>query len=332
MNEHELQQEFERRRPALHALGDMVVQFVLTELASELKPPMTVGKFLQIPPKPRVKEMDSFLEKVLRKEKKDPFNEINDLVGVRFVVLLLEDIDRIGAIVKRGSWHWQKDRDFESERLSNPDYFAYQSDHFVIRTTKEGVFNDTTIPVDLTCEIQIRTILQHAYAEMAHSSDYKPSVILPDDDQRRIKRALAKGSALIETTDEVFREIKKRLHDYGKSVEALLQRSSELYDLITGQSSRPDTPLSAMIVETYRDLLTTITPDDIDVWVKSIPTLGDDLEAKRRESVFFRDAIVVLLGVLISRHESIVPTRWPIDASYLEQVYTLLGIAGADYF
>ncbi len=49
----------------------------------------------------------------MRKRKVDPLAEITDQVGVRFVVLLLEDIERIGTIVEAGPWLAQKDRDFQ---------------------------------------------------------------------------------------------------------------------------------------------------------------------------------------------------------------------------
>ena len=101
MNEAELQSAFEARRPTLDALGRWVMDVIIEALEGQLGSNIAVSKFLQIPPKPRVKETDSFLEKALvRKRKTDPLSEITDQVGIRFVVRLLEDIDRIGKIVE----------------------------------------------------------------------------------------------------------------------------------------------------------------------------------------------------------------------------------------
>lgn len=326
MNELELQTAFESRRPALDALGQWVTQTIVDAIEEQLGSKAAAIKFLQIPPKPRVKETDSFLEKALvRKRKSDPLNEITDQVGVRFVVLLLEDIDRIGKIVESGPWHAQKDRDFQQERLEKADYFAYQSDHFVIRTNSEVNFGGTTIPTGLPCEIQIRTILQHAYAEMAHNSSYKPPIKLPENDQKHINRSLAKGSALIEMTDDVFGEIKKRLRDYNESVTALLSRSNELYLSITGEAANPKTTLGESIAEEYRDLLKDITPEDLNSWTQARPWLRDSILKKRRSSVFFRDSIIILLGLLITKNEMTIPRRWPIDSDYLEELYSMLG-------
>jgi putative GTP pyrophosphokinase len=328
MIEADLQIAFEARRPALDALGRWVTHTVLGALEQELGSKGAVTKFLQIPPKPRVKETDSFLEKALvRKRKADPLSEITDQVGVRFVVLLLEDIARIGKIIELGPWLCQKDRDFQQERLEKADYFAYQSDHFVIRTRSEQVFDGVSIAADMPCEVQIRTILQHAYAEMAHSSSYKPPVKLPEEDQKHINRSLAKGSALIETTDDVFGEIKKRLHEYNESVAALLARSSELYQEITGEAANPNTPLGELIAEEYRGQLKGVTPDQLKIWTDARPWLKDTLVKKRAESVFYRDSIVILLGLLVTENETTIPRRWPVDSEYLEDFYRTLGVS-----
>ena len=333
MNEAELQSAFESRRPALDALGRWVTHTIIEALEHELGSNDAVTKFLQIPPKPRVKETDSFLEKALvRKPKTNPLSEITDQVGVRFVVLLLEDIDRIGKIVEAGPWLAQKDRDFQQERLEKADYFAYQSDHFVIRTRSELTFEGVVIPADVPCEIQIRTILQHAYAEMAHSSSYKPPVKLPEADQKHINRALAKGSALIETTDDVFGEIKKRLRAYNESVSALLVRSSEIYEEITGETANPNTGLGELIAEEYRGLLKEVTPEKLKSWADARPWLKESLLRKRTLSVFYRDSVVILLGVLVTENETTVPKRWPVDSDYLEDFYSMLGISTSGLF
>jgi ppGpp synthetase/RelA/SpoT-type nucleotidyltranferase len=333
MNENELRAEFEARKPVLQKLGEWVTDTIRAELETQLGSPVAVEKFLQIPPKPRVKETDSFLEKALiRKRKTSPLSEITDQVGVRFVVLLLEDIDRIGKIVQSDRWSWQKDRDHEQERLEKPDYFAYQSDHYVIKTKNTINYGGINIPPGMPCEIQIRTILQHAYAEMAHSSDYKPSIRLPEDDQKRVKRSLSKGSALIETTDEVFKEIKSRLREYNESVEALLVTSSQIYSAITGETSNPETHLSQIIGDTYRELLKGVSPVKLQEWADERRWLGEVLSKKRYESVFYRDSVVILVGWLVTRNQLTVVRNWPVDSSYLEDLFLSLGISTSGVF
>jgi putative GTP pyrophosphokinase len=328
MNEAELQQAYEARLPALKAMGLWVTHTIIMALEEQLGSQGAVAKFLQIPPKPRVKETDSFLEKALvRKRKVDPLAEITDQVGVRFVVLLLEDIERIGKIVEAGPWLAQKDRDFQQERLEKADYFAYQSDHYIVRPRSDLSFEGSIIPEGLACEIQIRTILQHAYAEMAHSSSYKPPARLPEEDQKHINRSLAKGSALIETTDDVFGEIQRRLREYNESVRALLVRSCEIYRAITGEPANPNTVLGELIAESYRGMLKDFKPNRLNSWAEARSWLKDSLLKKRASSVFYRDSVVILLGLLVTENETAVPKSWPVDSDYLEDFYSFLGIS-----
>lgn len=333
MTEAELREAYELRKPKLQAFGEWVTGLILTRLKQQLGSESAVEKFLQIPPRPRVKDTDSFLEKALiRKPKHNPLHEVTDQVGVRFVVLLLEDIDRVGQIVQSSDWHWQKDRDHEQERLEKPDYFAYQSDHYIVRSKKQLTWNEITIPENIACEIQIRTILQHAYAEMAHISDYKPSIRLPEESQKLVKRSLAKGSALIETTDDVFREIQDRLRQYSASINALLVRSSEIYLKLTGEAASPSTPMGELIADTYRDLLENLTPEQLHAWADDYPWLGKELSKRRYESVFYRDSVMILLGWLVSRHRMTIPRYWPLEMRYLEDFYTMLGLSTNNLF
>lgn len=333
MTEAELKAAFEVRKPALTAFGQWVKAYVIESLVRELGSVSAAEKFFQLPPKPRVKETDSFLEKALvRKPKSDPMKEITDQVGVRFVVLLLEDIDRIGKIIQAGPWAYQKDRDHEQERLDKPDYFAYQSDHYVVTTKESHVLEGVTVPSGLSCEVQVRTILQHAYAEMAHKSDYKPSIRLPGEDRKHVKRALAKGSALIETTDDVFRDIEKRLREYDKSIQALLVRSAELYEKLTGEKGAPDSALAHVITDAYREILANVTPSDLTAWATGKNGLAVTLKEQRVGSVFYRDPVVVLLGLLVSKHSTALPAKWPVDMGYLERYYLDLGVSTEGIF
>lgn len=333
MNESELKSAFEQRLPQLDALGKWVVQKIKTELSTRLGTTRTLSKFFQMEPKHRVKEVDSFLEKALvRKRKDNPLEEITDQVGLRIVVLLLEDIDLVGQTIAAIDWKFRKDRDHEEERLAKPDYFAYQSDHYVIWNKEQMNLGGVDVPANLPCEIQVRTILQHAYAEMAHGCDYKPSIRLPEEDKKRVKRSLAKGSALIETTDDVFREIVNRLHEYSKSSDALLKEASQLYESAIGQSAPPHTPLSLVVTDAYREQMRNLTPDALRQWFDEQAALKATILTKRQSSVFYRDAIVVLLGWLVDQHRTSIPRLWPVDSEYLEDFYSGMGLSTTGLF
>jgi hypothetical protein len=150
---------------------------------------------------------------------------------------------------------------------------------------------------------------------------------LPIDDQKLIRRALAKGSALIETTDEVFGDVKTRLRDYDKSTDALLARAGKIYKSLTGDSYSPSTPLGQIMSDTYREMLKPLSPDELDRWSMTRPSLGDDIKKRRNQSVFYRDPVVILLAWLATHNEMGFPKHWPIDGKYLEELYNMLGLS-----
>jgi ppGpp synthetase/RelA/SpoT-type nucleotidyltranferase len=321
-----LRAAFETRRPALEALGDWVIDQVHTGLVAVLGGDDNVAAVYQIPPKPRVKSTTSFLDKALvRKPKSDPLSEITDQVGVRFVVLLLEEIDVVGRIVQGLPWDVSKDRDYQQERHDRPDYFAYQSDHFVIRTRSPVEWNGVSIPVGTPCEIQVRTVLQHAYAQMAHATSYKPPVRLPEADARNVNRALAKGSALIETTDDVFRDIRMKLREHNERLETLLGVASTEYERILGEPQQPISHLGREIAEAYRGKLASINVEALRAWAADQHAIGGIIKAKRSQSIIFRDPVVLILAMLIERHRATLTAEWPFDGTLLEDLFVSLG-------
>jgi hypothetical protein len=62
-------------------------------------------------------------------------------------------------------------------------------------------------------------------------------------------------------------------------------------------------------------------------WADARPWLKDSLMKKRASSVFYRDSVVILLGLLVTENETEVPKRWPVDSDYLEDFYSTLGIS-----
>jgi hypothetical protein len=88
----------------------------------------------------------------------------------------------------------------------------------------------------------------------------------------------------------------------------------------------------SLIADAYRELLKDVTPDQLEAWASEWHWIGSALKNKRVESVFYRDAVVILLGFLVSANQTGVPRHWPVDAAYLEDFYTTLGISTSGLF
>jgi putative GTP pyrophosphokinase len=161
---------------------------------------------LQIRPSFRVKSNSSYLSKALYRQNftwiKNPLEDIIDKVGTRIVMLKSEDVYEAKCVIENHSeWIAECTRDHKNEIDREPSKFEYQSVHIVV---KPNQLSDSEFPKDLissiSCEIQIRSLLQHAYAEIGHDNVYKG--VYRND--KEIMRKLARAMALMESTDDYF--------------------------------------------------------------------------------------------------------------------------------
>ena len=129
----------------------------------------------------RIKSEDSFIGKLERKgQKYKDIGDMTDLLGVRVVTFFTDDVDKVAVIVKelfRVDWKNSIDKRKRHDLTS----FGYNSLHYICRL-REGELSE--IPF----EIQMRTVLQHAWSAMEHDIGYKASVQLPPEYLRQFSR------------------------------------------------------------------------------------------------------------------------------------------------
>lgn len=100
---------------------------------------------------------------------------------------------------------------------TNPNAVGYRSLHLVASLGRDREqFPEYRGLTDYKFEIQIRTALQHAWAEIEHRENYKSTMSLPPKLQRRLM--LIAGT--LESIDREFGEIVKNAKNYSKSLEA----------------------------------------------------------------------------------------------------------------
>jgi putative GTP pyrophosphokinase len=154
----------------------------------------------------RTKDVDSFTEKISRKRAKytNPLKEITDLVGLRIITYYLEDVVRVGEILKN---EFQIDATHSVDKAAalDPDRFGYTSMHYVVALSPERRRLVEWRPyAGFRAEIQVRTALQHAWSAVNHKLDYKSTTEVPKELRRRLFRL----SALFELADEQFSELR----------------------------------------------------------------------------------------------------------------------------
>ena len=102
-----------------------------------------------------------------------PPEQITDLFGLRVVCPFLEDIETVAKLVS------ERFKVVETVRKANQHSFrefGYDSLHLVIRMPGETQLKAPLPGTATTCEIQLRTILQDAWAEVEHELVYKSDI------------------------------------------------------------------------------------------------------------------------------------------------------------
>lgn len=156
----------------------------------------------------RTKTMKSFCDKVQRigKDYDNPLVELTDLSGIRIIAYYLEDVDKIGEILKR-EFEVDDANSVDKAQAADPDRFGYLSVHYVVTLSPSRKELGEWKPYsDLKAEIQVRTVLQHAWAAIDHKLRYKTAREMP----RNLRRQLFRLSALLELTDDEFSNLRAR--------------------------------------------------------------------------------------------------------------------------
>src|SRR5438309_1878544 len=132
MGETEFGDWLDEARPALEAWGHFIVGRI-TELVKLELGDDAFATFFKVPPGFRSKTRKSAIDKVVTKKYVRPKEQMTDLVGARFVVLLTTDIEVVErAIVGQTAWAISRDRHPIDEQAKDPTAFEYQSVHYLL--------------------------------------------------------------------------------------------------------------------------------------------------------------------------------------------------------
>ena len=187
----------------------------------------------------RVKTEESLAGKLeLKGSKYASLADITDIVGVRVITFYIDDVDRVASAVERlFKVDWENSVD--KRKIHEIDSFGYMSLHYIC--SMDGF--------PYRFEIQMRTVLQHAWANMNHDTGYKSGVEIPLE----YRRSLSRLSGLLELADEQFSEIRADLADYRRRIQALVASGNLSEVPLDGDSfrsflnTRPFDPLNRRI-------------------------------------------------------------------------------------
>lgn len=301
----------EINRSPLEAWG----RFIASKIQSSLIESGHSPALIKIPVMPRVKDTASAVGKIGRKGYDNPILQMTDLVGIRFVVLLTEDIQSICDIISaEPSWVAEVSKDFLLEIESNTKSFDYQSKHYEIRPLEDFVTGDISVSKDLCCEVQIRTLLQHAYAEMVHDNIYKPKGLVTTSAERHVARSMA----LIETTDDLFSRTIKLLYDANAPRTALIKDLEGIFiEHIGGQYIAPDNKTSLLIIDAFGDLLEPGLSKKINELLSSKRYIIRKIKERASiKGLFCNCVILFVYWLALNIDSTTLKARWPLPGDW----------------
>ena len=193
-------EEYRENLPLFRKTSDEAVKAIKEKLAQ--------AELLVAAVESRVKTEKSLAGKLeLKGSKYASLKDITDIVGVRVITFYIDDVDKVASAVER-LWEIDWENSVDKRKLHQIDSFGYMSLHYICRT--EGS--------PYRFEIQVRTLLQHAWANMNHDTGYKSGVEIPKSYLRNMNRL----AGMLELADEQFSRIRTELTDYRRRVQALV--------------------------------------------------------------------------------------------------------------
>jgi ppGpp synthetase/RelA/SpoT-type nucleotidyltranferase len=153
----------------------------------------------------RPKSVPSFVEKYIRKFERypDPVRQMTDLCGGRVIVQTLEQVKAVKLFVEHNFAIIERD---DKGLLLSEDKFGYRDMHYLVKLLpgRERVIGLTEEECQeiggRVAELQVRSLVQHAWADILHDRMYKAPLRLSAE----AKRTGALLAAIMEDGDRSF--------------------------------------------------------------------------------------------------------------------------------
>lgn len=258
----------------------------------------------------RCKTLNSFKVKVEKKNRYGSLEQITDLAGVRLITHYEDDVDKVARIIE-SEFLVDAENSIDKRKALDPDRFGYLSLHYVVSLKGDrSKLKEYRAFKGLKAEIQVRSLLQHTWAEIEHDTGYKSTVEVP----KHIRRRFSRLAGLLELADQEFIGIRTALDEYSLAVEAQL----------SGIPEKEDEPLDVLIDRVSLEQFIKLNPlvAELDAKICSLlgTTCGADLKHALDDVKRLRAVGVETLGelkaaleenqeLIIARAEQIVGLR-----------------------
>ena len=198
-------QEYVARQPELVRATDNFVALLISILDDAGINYLTVTG--------RTKSVESFAGKAARVLDgqllyRDPMEQITDQIGLRVITYVRDDVDAVVELLAQ-ELTVLADRDMGRE-TAEEGRWGYASRHLVVAVDASRTLTPEREALrTFTVSVQVRTVLQHAWAEFEHDIRYKGTV--PEEHAPDLNRRFTLAAGLLELADQEFSAIRDRL-------------------------------------------------------------------------------------------------------------------------
>ena len=192
----------------------------------------------------RPKGVSSFAEKAARKAFKysDPVRQLTDLCGARVITHSQDQVNQICEFI-RSHFIVDEANSLDVRTRLQQSEFGYLSVHYIVQLAGEPVLG---IPIpeeigDRKAEIQVRTLLQHAWADITHDRLYKSGFDVP----KQFTRSAAMLAATMEDADGSYARFAEGIDAYAGNYAACMSgeemaKEIAILQLVLHNEPKPD--------------------------------------------------------------------------------------------
>lgn len=173
----------------------------------------------------RVKDRVSYLNKCRNEKYTNPIEQIMDVSGIRIIAYTNQDVLDICKVLQE-EFLIDEDNSINKADMLETDKVGYLSVHYILQLNEKRLaLAEYKGYEELKSEVQVRTLLQHAWAEIEHDRNYKFAGVLPNE----IKRRFHLIAGVLEMMDREFDNLSKDIDEYASNMKKSVEQGA--YDL-----------------------------------------------------------------------------------------------------
>jgi putative GTP pyrophosphokinase len=152
---------------------------------------------------------------------------MTDLAGVRIITYFEDEVHKVADVVQQ-EFEIDTANSSDKKELLDPDRFGYLSLHYVVKLNAERLgLTEYRAFGSHKAEIQIRSILQHSWAEIEHDLGYHNKIAIPSEVRRRFSRV----AGILELVDQEFIGLRDDIVGYSQRIKAEIANTPDYVEI-----------------------------------------------------------------------------------------------------